>query len=151
MGLQGRPDGFEWKDVLGQARFDDAAGHAPDGTCGLVLDVNGGARFAQTARAVRAVRPHSGEDDRNGGGAEDRPEARRLAELRAIDVAVLDFHMGEDAVSFARHLQASGVPLIFCTGSMPEEVHSLFPATPVVAKPFAGGQLLAVVKAAISA
>ena len=79
------------------------------------------------------------------------PEARRLAELRAVDVAVLDFHMGDDAMSFARHLQASGVPLVFCTGSMPEEVHSLFPATPVVAKPFAGGQLLAVVKAAISA
>jgi DNA-binding response OmpR family regulator len=79
------------------------------------------------------------------------PEARRLMELRAIDVAVLDFRMGEGAVSFARHLQASGVPVIFCTGSMPEEVHSLFPATPVIAKPFASGELLAAVKAAIAA
>lgn len=79
------------------------------------------------------------------------PEARRLMELRVADVAVLDFRMGADAVSFARELEASGVPLIFCTGSMPEEVHSVFPAAPVVAKPFVGAQLLAVVRAAISA
>jgi CheY-like chemotaxis protein len=79
------------------------------------------------------------------------PEARQLTELCAVDVAVLDFRMGAEAVSFARHLQAIGVPLIFCTGSMPEEVHSVFPAAPIVAKPFADAQLLAAVKAAIAA
>ena len=76
-------------------------------------------------------------------------EARHLASLRPIDVAVLDFRMGAGAVDFARELQARGVPTLFCTGSTLDEVHAVFPATPVIAKPFSSDDLLASVKAAI--
>lgn len=76
-------------------------------------------------------------------------EARNLASLRPIDVAVLDFRMGAGAVDFARDLQARGVPTLFCTGSTLDEVHAVFPAASVIAKPFSGDDLLASVKAAI--
>jgi two-component system, response regulator PdtaR len=74
-------------------------------------------------------------------------EARNLVSLGSIDVAVLDFRMGAGALDFARELQALGVPLLFCTGSTLDEVHAVFPAVPVVAKPFSGSELLAGVAA----
>jgi DNA-binding response OmpR family regulator len=74
-------------------------------------------------------------------------EARTLASLRTIDVAVLDFRMGVGAIDFARDLEARGIPLLFCTASTLDEVHAVFPAAPVVAKPFSGSELLARVAA----
>ena len=76
-------------------------------------------------------------------------EARHLASLRSIDVAVLDFRMGDGAIGLARDLETRGVPLLFCTGSTREEVHAVFPAVPVVAKPFSGSDLLAEVATVI--
>ncbi len=74
-------------------------------------------------------------------------EARHLVSQRPVDVAVLDFRMGAGAADFARELQASGTPMLFCTGSSTEEVHAVFPAATVLAKPFSGGDLLAQVAA----
>ncbi len=77
------------------------------------------------------------------------PEARNLADLRSIDVAVLNFRMGAGAIEFAQALQTRGVPTLFCTGSSPTEVHALFPSALVLAKPFSSDQLLALLKGAI--
>ncbi|RYE87761.1 MAG: response regulator [Hyphomicrobiales bacterium] len=76
-------------------------------------------------------------------------EARQLMDLRSIDVAVLNFRMKDGTLDLARDLEARGVPLVFCTGSLPEEVHALFPGVAIVPKPFTAAGLLAIVKAAI--
>lgn len=79
------------------------------------------------------------------------PEAREIADAHPVRVAVLDFRMGEAAVAFARELSARNVPIIFCTGSLPEEVAAVFPAVPVLPKPFAPELVRAVVAAAVAA
>jgi CheY-like chemotaxis protein len=69
-------------------------------------------------------------------------EARQVMARSPIDVAVLDFRMGPEATALARELQRRNVPIVFCTASMLDEVAALFPATPVVAKPFTTDMLL---------
>lgn len=70
-------------------------------------------------------------------------EARQLVDGGAtIDFAVLDFRMGEGAVELARDLMDRSVPIFFCTGSLADEVHSVFPGVPVVPKPFVAESLL---------
>lgn len=69
-------------------------------------------------------------------------EARELLSARPVDVAVLDFRMGHGATELAQELYAAGLPLLFCTGSLPEEVHAVFPGAPVLAKPFSGDDLI---------
>ena len=84
-------------------------------------------------------------------GAVNMMEARQLLDQHAIDIAVLDFRMGEDVVELARELQARNVPMVFCTGSLTEEVQAVFPAAVVIAKPFTREILLGVVAAALPA
>lgn len=70
-------------------------------------------------------------------------EARRLIDGdTGVDFAVLDFRMGEGAVALARDLMDRNIPIFFCTGSLADEVHSVFPGAPVVAKPFVAETLL---------
>lgn len=73
-------------------------------------------------------------------------EARRLMSERPPDLAVLDFRLGDGAADLAADLVGAGVPLLFCTGSLPEEVQAVFPGAAVVAKPFADDILLAAVR-----
>lgn len=73
-------------------------------------------------------------------------EAEKLTAARAAHVAVLDFRMGDGAHDLARRLRDSGVPVLFCTGSMPDEVQSLFPGARVVVKPFVADALLDAVR-----
>ena len=42
----------------------------------------------------------------------------------------------------ARDLMDRSVPIFFCTGSLADEVHSVFPGVPVVPKPFVAESLL---------
>lgn len=78
-------------------------------------------------------------------------EAERLAAARAAHVAVLDFRMGDGAHHFARRLRDNGVPLLFCTGSMADEVHALFPGAVVISKPFIADALLESVRNLLAA
>lgn len=84
-------------------------------------------------------------------GAVNLVEARQLLDQHSIDIAVLDFRMGDDVVGFAHDLHARNVPVVFCTGSMADEVEAVFPAAAVIAKPFTGDILLGVVAAALPA
>jgi DNA-binding response OmpR family regulator len=68
-------------------------------------------------------------------------EARGLMALGPVDVAVLDFRMGHGAAELAHELHAAGVPLLFCTGSLAEEVRAVFPDAPVLPKPFSSREL----------
>lgn len=76
-------------------------------------------------------------------------EARQLLRLREVDLAVLDFRMGEAALELARDIEASGVPILFCTGSLPDEVEAVFPAARVIGKPFETSMILENVAAAL--
>lgn len=73
-------------------------------------------------------------------------EARKLVDGdTGVDFAVLDFRMGESAVDLARELMDRSIPIFFCTGSLADEVHAVFPGVPVVAKPFVAESLLGVI------
>jgi DNA-binding response OmpR family regulator len=74
-------------------------------------------------------------------------EARALLERRRVDVAVLDFRMGEDSVNLAKSLGEQAVPFFFCTGSLPEEVEAVFPGIRMIGKPFTERELLAAITA----
>lgn len=76
-------------------------------------------------------------------------EARSLTANTPVHVAVLDFRMGDGALDLARDLKAQGVPLVFCTGSMVEEVHAVFPDASVISKPFIAELVLSTVTAAL--
>ncbi len=70
-------------------------------------------------------------------------EARRLVDGDdLIDFAVLDFRMGEATADLARALLERNIPIFFCTGSLADEVHAVFPGVPVVPKPFVAESLL---------
>lgn len=76
-------------------------------------------------------------------------EARGLTADTPVNVAVLDFRMGDGALDLARDLKAQGVPVVFCTGSMVEEVHAVFPDASVITKPFIAELVLSTVTAAL--
>jgi DNA-binding response OmpR family regulator len=76
-------------------------------------------------------------------------EARDFAAGNPVHVAVLDFRMDQAAHQLAHHLRTQGVPVIFCTGALADEVHSVFPDAPVVSKPFDATALLSVVAAVL--
>jgi DNA-binding response OmpR family regulator len=84
-------------------------------------------------------------------GAVNLVEARQILGQHSIDIAVLDFRMGEDVIALGHELQARNVPTVFCTGSLAEEVRAVFPAARVIPKPFTGELLLGVVAAALPA
>jgi two-component system, response regulator PdtaR len=72
-------------------------------------------------------------------------EARDFAARNPVHVAVLDFRMEHGAHEFAHHLRAEGVPVVFCTGALMDEVHTVFPDAPVISKPFDVASLLGTV------
>jgi DNA-binding response OmpR family regulator len=72
-------------------------------------------------------------------------EARDFVSGNPVHVAVLDFRMEQAAHDLAHHLRNQGVPVIFCTGALADEVHTVFPDAPVVSKPFEATTLLSVV------
>jgi CheY-like chemotaxis protein len=70
--------------------------------------------------------------------------AKRLAETRKVELAVLDVDLrGRDVFEFAAILEARGVPFIFVTGYSQAHLPEQYQARPIVAKPFSETDLLA--------
>src|SRR5574337_251555 len=66
---QARGDVVQCLHLAGGAELPGGAGHAPDHRAVLVLHQRGGASLAQLQQAARAVVPHAGQQNGDGGGA----------------------------------------------------------------------------------
>ena len=77
-------------------------------------------------------------------------EAREFALSRTLHVAVLDFRMEMAAHELAHRLREGGVPVVFCTGALEDEVNAVFPGAPIVSKPFDATTLLNAVARALA-
>ena len=74
------------------------------------------------------------------GSATTLAEATRLAESVPFDVAILDVNLGSDLVyPLAEALADRGVPIIFATGSHPDNLPDRFRGSAVLEKPYAYG------------
>jgi CheY-like chemotaxis protein len=72
-------------------------------------------------------------------------EALALLEREPIDVAIVDWHLKHDiGAPLTELLKQHGIPFVLCSGSAFDELAALFPATPILTKPFASGDLLSV-------
>ena len=70
-------------------------------------------------------------------------EALALVEREAIDVAIVDWHLG-GAISepLIESLRKHRIPFVLSSGSALEELAGLFPAAPILTKPYASDALL---------
>jgi CheY-like chemotaxis protein len=76
------------------------------------------------------------------GIAASTTEALGLIQGEAIDVAVIDLKLeGEMAYPLADALKAAGVPFVFATGVLADEIDGGYAHVPVVGKPFEEGDL----------
>jgi DNA-binding response OmpR family regulator len=75
-----------------------------------------------------------------------------LFERVEFDSAILDLRLqGQSTIGFAGRLAEKGIPFVFATGMVDlEEVNRSFPGVAIVAKPYAGDELMAALAAAIS-
>lgn len=74
------------------------------------------------------------------GSATTLAEATRLSESVVFDVAILDVNLGAELVyPLAETLAERGVPIIFATGSHPDNLPERFRGAPVLEKPYAYG------------
>jgi len=71
------------------------------------------------------------------------------AVVASIDVAIVDLMLGgTSTLDFARRLREAGVPFVFASGySDAEELNAAFPDAVLVAKPYAGADLVEAVAA----
>jgi DNA-binding response OmpR family regulator len=75
-------------------------------------------------------------------------EAIALIGSRRIGVALIDFRLQHgDPDGLIHQLQTHGVPYLFCTAALSEEVDEMFPGARIVAKPFSDADLLAAISA----
>ena len=73
-------------------------------------------------------------------------DAETACQSERYDAVILDFRVGADpSLDFARGLAARGMPFLFCTGSIEEEVHEFLRDAVVVTKPFRDEELIATV------
>jgi CheY-like chemotaxis protein len=79
-------------------------------------------------------------------------DGEQLLSERAFHAVTLDYRVGaQDSLAFARSLEVRGVPYLFCTGSLREEVQqALNSDVAVVTKPFLDEDLLAAVAGVIA-
>ena len=68
-----------------------------------------------------------------------------------FDAAIVDLRLaGVSTLDFAGRLVREGIPFVFATGlGATEETARLFPGTPLVAKPYAGEELVATLAEAV--
>lgn len=92
---------------------------------------------------------------RDNGAAEvtivrDLDEIDTKTVMGAIDVAIIDLMLGGvSTLDFARGLHEAGIPFVFASGySDPEELGASFPGAILVAKPYAGDDLVEAVAVA---
>jgi len=70
-------------------------------------------------------------------------EALALVDRERIDVAIVDWHLRDEiSAPLVEMLTQRGVPFVLCSGTALEELATLFPATPILTKPFASDHLL---------
>ncbi len=68
-----------------------------------------------------------------------------------FDVALVDYFLEDsDAQPIARILNAKGIPFAFCTGACVDQINSLYPHTPILAKPFNPDDVSAMVHSLIA-
>jgi DNA-binding response OmpR family regulator len=73
--------------------------------------------------------------------------ALALLDTEQVDVAVLDFHLGDKtSTSVVRRLNQSGIPLIVVTGHSTDDLPPEFGPVAVVAKPANPEQLVALIE-----
>jgi CheY-like chemotaxis protein len=70
-------------------------------------------------------------------------QALNLVESEPIDVAIVDWHL-RDAISapLLDLLKQRRIPFVLCSGEALEELAGLFPAAPILSKPFASNDLV---------
>ena len=70
-------------------------------------------------------------------------DALALVDSERIDVAIVDWHLrNEISAPLIDVLKQRHVPFVLCSGEALEELAGLFPATPILTKPFASDHLL---------
>lgn len=70
-------------------------------------------------------------------------EALALLERERIDVAIVDWHLQNDiSAPLTEYLTEHHIPFVLCSGSAFDELAGLFPAVPIISKPFASDALL---------
>jgi len=66
-----------------------------------------------------------------------------LMQRERFDVAIVDWHLKDEiSAPLIDMLQQRQVPFILCSGSALDELAGLFPASPMLTKPFASDDLL---------
>ena len=69
--------------------------------------------------------------------------ALALVERERVDVAIVDWHLHDEiSAPLIDLLQQCKIPFVLCSGSGFEELASLFPASPILTKPFASADLV---------
>ena len=70
-------------------------------------------------------------------------EATELILRNPIDVAIVDWHLrNEVSDPLIDLLKQRHIPFVLCSGSALDELRGLFPATPILSKPFASDDLI---------
>jgi CheY-like chemotaxis protein len=78
-------------------------------------------------------------------------KALEALERETIDVAVIDYLLEDgDASQLAKVLDEKGIPFAFCTGTEESQISSLYPRTPILAKPFLSDDVSLVVNSLIA-
>ena len=73
-------------------------------------------------------------------------DALALMDSVLIDVAIVDWHLGNEiSAPLIDVLKQRHVPFVLCSGEALEDLAGLFPAVPIVSKPFASDQIVDVV------
>ena len=74
-------------------------------------------------------------------------EAFALLDKESVDVAIVDWHLrNEISAPLVDLLRARQIPFIVCSASGLDELTGLFPAAPILIKPFATGDLIVVLE-----
>ena len=69
--------------------------------------------------------------------ASDVAEATFIVERESVDVAIVDWHLrNEISAPLINLLKQRQIPFVVCSGSPMEELKGLFPAAPILLKPF---------------
>lgn len=70
-------------------------------------------------------------------------EALAVVERETIDIAIVDWHLRDEVSEpLTELLRQHHIPFVLCSGSALEELAALFPAAPILTKPFASDALL---------
>lgn len=80
--------------------------------------------------------------------AADLDTAMKVAEAERVDLALLDFDLGEgvDSVPLAETLARRNVPVVFVSGADVNAIREAFPKARIIGKPISEGELRAIVQ-----